>query len=138
MDFKWQIIDKLAPRFKNHLRSLVLSLDFASIKADSPWLLAIQWFKTVFAKQRRLNQCPFSECPQGTIPQRLESYLVEATTDEKNPVKLKADRYEFWIYRQLRKRLKVGELFLADSIHHRALHQELVSVSEKEELLKKL
>jgi TnpA family transposase len=138
MDFKWQIIDKLVHRFKNHLRPLVLSLDFTSIKADSPWLSAIQWFKTVFAKQHSLNQYLFSECPQGTIPKRLEPYLIEVTKNEKEPMKLKANRYEFWIYRQLRKQLKVGEIYLEDSIHHRALHQELVSPSEKEERLNHL
>jgi hypothetical protein len=39
-----------------------------------------------------------------------------------------ADRYEFWIYRQLRKRLKSGEIHLNDSLQHRRFTDELVSL----------
>jgi TnpA family transposase len=38
-----------------------------------------------------------------------------------------ADRYEFWLYRQIRKRLKSGEIYLDDSLQHRHFSDELVS-----------
>ena len=53
-------------------------------------------------------------------------------------IKIHAGRYEFWIYRQIRKRLKAGELYLDDSIHHRSLNDELVSLSDQENKLKQL
>jgi len=49
-----------------------------------------------------------------------------------------ADRYEFWIYRQLRKRLKSGEIYLDDSLQHRCLTDELVSLDEKAKVLSQM
>ncbi|MDP3559034.1 MAG: hypothetical protein Q8R79_01605 [Legionellaceae bacterium] len=49
----------------------------------------------------------------------------------KDKQKFHGDRYEFWIYRQMKKRLKAGELYLSDSIHHRSLQQEISSANEK-------
>lgn len=51
------------------------------------------------------------------------------------PTSLHADRYEFWLYRQIRKRLKSGEIFLNDSLQHRHLSDELVSLEAKADVL---
>jgi hypothetical protein len=67
--------------------------------------------KGVFAKQQRLSQRPLAECPESTLPQRLRPYLLIFDADGK-PTGVHADRYEFWLYRQLRKRLKSGEIYL--------------------------
>jgi hypothetical protein len=48
---------------------------------------------------------------------------------------LHADRYEFWLYRQVRKRFKSGELYLDDSLQHRHFSDELVSLDEKAAVL---
>ena len=48
---------------------------------------------------------------------------------------LHADRYEFWLYRQVRKRLKSGELYLNDSLQHRCFTDELVSLIEQADVL---
>jgi len=47
------------------------------------------------------------------------------------------DRFEFWIYRQVRKRLEIGELYLDDSIRRR-FSDELVTTERKEDALKSL
>src|SRR5215471_488166 len=47
------------------------------------------------------------------------------------------DRFEFWIYRQVRKRLEIGELYLDDSIRRR-FSDELVALERKEEALNSL
>ena len=52
-----------------------------------------------------------------------------------NPTGLRGDRYEFWIYRQVRKRLEIGELYLDDSLRHRRFSDELVAMDEKAEVL---
>ena len=54
------------------------------------------------------------------------------------PTALRGDRYEFWIYRQVRKRLEIGELYLDNSIRRRRFRDELVSVEPKAEALKSL
>ena len=135
IDFKWKIIDQLAHRFKHHLRPLAITIDFTSTSIPNPWLTALQWFRSLFSQQKNLQKTLIGECPENTIPKRLRAYLLETRPEG---VTLQAERYEFWIYRQLRKRFKAGELYLEDSIHHRSLNQELVSLTEKEVLLQQL
>jgi len=50
-------------------------------------------------------------------------------------VGLHADRYEFWLYRQLRKRFNSGEIYLDDSLQHRCFTDELVSLDAKASVL---
>jgi hypothetical protein len=114
----WQSVDRLAERIRRHLRPLYVALDFASISPDSPWLVALVWAKGVFSRQQRLSQRPLDECPPTTLPKRLRQYLLIFDADG-NPTSLHADRYEFWLYRQIRKRLKSGELYHDDSLQHR-------------------
>ena len=130
----WQAIDGLSERIRRHLRPLYIALDFAGIDPDSPWLAALAWAKSVFAKQQRLSQRPLAECPATTLPKRLRSYLLVFDADGK-PTGLHADRYEFWLYRQIRKRFKSGELYLDDSLQHRHFSDELVSMEEKADML---
>ncbi len=134
---RWQFVDTLAPKVRQHLRPLHIALSFYSTKPDNPWITALAWMKGVFGRQQRLSQRPFSECPTGTVPQRLRSYLLIFDADG-NPAGVHADRYEFWIYRQLRKRLKSGEIYLDDSIQHRCFTDDLVSLDEKEAVLSQL
>lgn len=54
---------------------------------------------------------------------------------EGTPTGLHADRYEFWLYRQVRKRFQAGELYIDDSLQHRHLSDELVSMDEKAAVL---
>jgi hypothetical protein len=103
-------------------------------RPDSPWLAALTWAKSVFAKQQRLSQRPLAECPAATLPKRLRPYLLTFDADGK-PTGLHADRYEFWLYRQVRKRFQSGELYLDDSLQHRHFSDELVSMDEKADVL---
>jgi hypothetical protein len=54
------------------------------------------------------------------------------------PSGLHADRYEYWLYRQIRKRLKSGELYLDDSLQHRCFSDELVSLDAKADVLSQM
>lgn len=136
IDFKWKIIDKIFHRYQLQLRPLVMELDFSSTTAESPWLATINWFKQVFAKQQNLDQCRVSDCPERTLPKRIQDYLLEIRPD--GTQQIRAQRYEFWIYRQLQKRLKAGHLYLEDSVHHRSLKQELAIAYEKSALSEEL
>lgn len=130
----WQAVDGMAERIRRHLRPLYVTLDFSSVTPDSPWLAALVWAKGVFAKQQRLSQRPLDECPPTTLPKRLRQYLLIFDADG-NPTSLHADRYEFWLYRQIRKRLKSGEIYIDDSLQHRHFSDELVSMEEKAKIL---
>src|ERR1700680_971558 len=69
--------------------------------------------------------------------QRLRQYLL-VTDQNGNAIELRADRYEFWIYRQIRKRLNSGEVHLEDSLAHRCFNDELVSLDQKADVLRQL
>ena len=131
---QWQAVDSIAERMRRHLRPLYTVLDFASVEPNNPWLAALTWVKEVFGKQQRLSQRPLAECPSLTLPKRLQPYL-QILDENGQPTGLHADRYEFWLYRQIRKRLKSGELFLDDSLQHRHLSTELVSLEKKADVL---
>jgi len=131
--FRWQAIDKCVKRFKKHLRPLFMTLDFSDSNVTfNSWLAALSWFKRVFSSQQSLSHRPLSECPQGTIPSRLEPYLY------KDDHTLHAERYEIWIYQQLYKHFHAGALYLNDSVHYKNFKQELVSVEEKEAIINQL
>ena len=134
---RWQAVDGLAERLRRHLRPLYGALDFAGIDPDNPWLAALAWTKGVFAKPQRLSQRPLAECPKATLPERLRPYLLVFDADGK-PTGVQADRYEFWLYRQIRKRLKSGEIYLDDSVQHRCFTDELVSLDEQTDVLGQL
>lgn len=137
IDFRWKDIDKIAIQFKNHLRPLAMTIDFASTLPNSPWLAALAWFKRIFAKQKSLRKQSVNACPAGTIPKRLYSYLTETSDDGKSII-INAGRYEFWIYRQIKKRIRSGELYVEDSIQHNSLQKKLVSLKDRVAILQQL
>jgi len=129
----WQAVDTVAERVRRQLRPLYGVLDFASVTPNNPWLAALAWAKNVFTTQQRLSQRPLAECPVK-LPKHLEPYLQTSDADSK-PTGLHADRFEFWLYRQIRKRLRSGELFLDDSLQYRRFADELVSTDEQADVL---
>ena len=135
--WRWQLVEELAGRTRRHFRPLFLALDFASTVPDSPWLSALTWMSGVFDKAQRLSQRPIAECLDKTVPHRLRPYLLEFG-DDGQAKRVRADRYEFWIYRQIRKRLKSGEIYLDDSLQYRRLTDELVSLDAQAEALRGL
>lgn len=135
LSFRWEAVDQLAGRCKKQLRPLFMALDFSSTMPHSPWIEALNWLKSVFSsRQRKLLLC---DCPMRTIPKSLRHSLL-AIDQDGTATDLCADRYEFWVYRQVRKRLNAGELYLKDSIKYRCFKDELVSLDEKTAILKQL
>lgn len=137
MELRWRAADRVAGRFKRNLRPLAMTIDFSAEPAGSPWQAALSWMKHAFNRQRRLTERPLAEVPAGTIPERLRPHLFDLDQAGR-PTRLREDRYEFWIYRQLRKRLASGELYLDDSIRHRRFGDDLVELGRKAEALKNL
>lgn len=134
---QWDAVDQLSERIRRQMRPLFMSVEFGCSIPHSPWAAALSWVRSVFSRQQQLSQRPLSECPSATLPKRLSPYLLESD-DGGNPVRLRAARYEFWLYRQLRKRLKSGELHIDDSFQYRHLADELVSPEEQQVILKQL
>ena len=137
MAFRWEAVDNVTARCKKNLRPLAMSTDFSSTDTQNPWLIALSWMKTVFSRQQTLAQRPVSEIPVNTIPKRLRSHLL-VLDEEGKATGLRGDRYEFWIYRQIRKRFDINELYLNDSVVNRRFSDDLVSMEKKADVLKKL
>ncbi|MGO8789212.1 MAG: Tn3 family transposase [Terriglobia bacterium] len=137
MDLRWQAVDKQSGRCTKNMRPLAMALDFDSSVAESPWLAALRWMKSVFGRQQRLAQRPLDEIPKLTLPKRLCAYLLNFDQDG-TPTSLRGDRYEFWVYRQLCKRIEVGDIYIDDSVQHRNFADELVALDRKEDALKGL
>jgi TnpA family transposase len=138
MDLRWLAVDKQSGLCTKNIRSLAMALDFeSSTPRGKVWLAALQWMKTVFACQQQLAKQPLDEVPLRTIPTRLRNFLLNLDPEGK-PVSLRGDRYEFWVYRQLRKRLDTGDIYLDDSVQHRRFTDDLVSMEAKADALKAL
>jgi TnpA family transposase len=138
MDLRWQAVDKQNGLCTKNLRPLALALDFASHSATGKvWLAALQWMEEVFARQQRLARQPITEIPPRTIPTRLRNFLLSFDQNGQ-PIGLCSDRYEFWVYRQIRKRLDTGDIYLDDSVQHRSFADDLVSMEAKADALKVL
>jgi TnpA family transposase len=137
MHLRWLAVDQQSGRCTKNLRPLAMALDFDSSVVDSPWLAALLWMKSVFGRQQRLAERPLNEIPKHTIPKRLRASLLNFDQDG-NATSLRGERYEFWVYRQLRKRLDVGDIYLDDSVQHRRFADELVALDRKAEALKGL
>jgi len=138
MDLRWQAVDKQNGLCTKNLRPLAKALDFASSSASGKvWLSALQWMKEVFSRQQKLAKQPLADIPQRTIPTRLRNFLLSFDQNGK-AVGLRDDRYEFWVCRQLRKRLDSGDIYLDDSVQHRRFADDLVSMEAKSDALKAL
>lgn len=138
MDLRWHAVDKQSGLCTKNLRPLAIALEFASTSAGGKvWLAALKWMKEVFARQQSLAKQPLSDVPPGTLPKRLRDFLQTFDPDGK-PLGLHGERYEFMVYRQLRKRLDAGDIYLDDSVQHRRFSDDLVSMQDKSEALKAL
>jgi len=137
MDLRWQAVDRQSGRCTKNLRPLAMALDFDSSVAESPWLAALLWIKSAFGGQQRLAERPLGEIPKHTLPKCLRAYLLNFDQNG-TPTSLRGDRYEFWVYRQLRKRIEVGDIYIDDSVQHRRFADELVALDQKEDALKGL
>jgi len=134
---RWQAVDKVAGRMRRHLRPLFETLVPSGAQENCPWLAALDWMKDAFGKQESLSRQSLAGCPEATLPRRLKPYLLEYA-DDGEPVGVHAERYEFWVYRQLRKRLKSGEVYVDDSHQHRHFCADLVSPEKQQAALEQL
>lgn len=135
MDLRWQAVDKQSGLCTKNLRPLATTLEFASSSAGGKvWLAALKWMKEVFDRQESLSKQPLSDVPAGTLPKRLRDSLQIFGEDGK-PLGLHGERYEFMVYRQLRKRLDAGDIYLDDSVQHRRFTDDLVSMADMAEAL---
>jgi len=134
--FQWEHMDKLAHKFKRHLRPILLGVDFAVSLANDPLMEAINFLKAAFQKGKPLGQYPVETFPNRFIPETVKRYLY--SQDVHGQGQLLPDRYEFLVYRLLRNALEAGDIFCRDSVRFRSFDDDLLDNhrwQEKEELI---
>ena len=75
--FQWEHIDKLAGKFKRHLRSILLMVDFAAPLIHDPLIEAINFLKLTFLKVRPLGQYPSTALPTNFMPDSIKRYIYD-------------------------------------------------------------
>ena len=144
--YEWQQYIRLSLKFKINLRHLVLRIPFESQIKDDPLLQAVVFLKEAFDKNRSLRNYPQKSFPQTCIPEKWRKYLYETRTiplhgKKKKYKMLNADKYEFLVYRLLKKGLDAGEIFIRDSRNFKSFEEDLINEEQwqqKEIIIKSL
>jgi len=127
---KWRSVDKISHTFKKHLRATFMNLDFASSTPNNPLLSAANHLREAFSKQKSVNRNHLEGCA-NIIPKKIKQHLL-FTSKDGTVTGLQSNRYEFWLYRQITRRLESGEIYLDDSISHRCFEHELIPLNDSE------
>jgi TnpA family transposase len=145
--YEWQQYVRLSHKFKLHLRSLFLTIPFESNTHNNDSLfVAVTFLKKIFAKNKSLHDYSPKSFPQACIPRKVRKYVYEIKQVEihgktKNSKVLNVDKYEFLIYRLLKRGCDAGEIFIRDSNNFKSFEQDLLSDEQwkqKDTLIKNL
>jgi len=134
--FQWEHMDELAHQFKRHLRPILLAVDWTVSAGHTALIEAVTFLKNAFQKGRSLSQYPPEAFPLRFVPDTAKRYLYSPNANGQGH--LLPDRYEFLIYRLLRKGLEAGEVFCRDSVRFRSFEDDLLDDDmwkDKEQLI---
>lgn len=136
--YQWQYIENLSRQFKQHLRPILLKVDFASPLQNDTLIEAIDFIRNASNKGKPLGQYQSDMMPDQFIPDGLKRYIYKQNANQK---KIISDRYEFLAYRLLRNSLEAGDIFCHDSIRFRSFEDDLLDEQQwhqKEKLIDEL
>jgi hypothetical protein len=111
-------------------------VQFAAPSTDDPLIEAVHFLKAAFPKGKPLGHYAETAFPTRCIPDKLKRYFY--LKDARRHRSLLPDRYEFFVYRQLRQGLEAGDVFCRDSVRFRSFEDDLVDDlqwKEKERLI---
>ena len=123
--FQWEHLERAAPRFKRQLRPILQGVEFATALTDDPLIEAVHFLKAAFTKGKPLGHYADAAFPTRCIPDKFKRYLY--VKDAQRHRSLRPDRYEFFVYRQLRQGLEAGDVFCRDSVRFRSFEDDLVN-----------
>lgn len=119
---QWHAVDGMTASIRCHLRPLFLSLNLTSVVHDNPWAEALSWLRMVFSKkQARFHSSHWRNTRQVHYRSGCARICWSSARMASPHTGLNAGRYEFWLYRQIRKRFQTGEFHLNNSLRHRHL-----------------
>ena len=130
LKFYWESVDKFKRRTTLNLRYLIKAISFFSTNKNPSWTVGIEWIKKDLLKSKNLP------LDLANIPNKLQKYLTYKKT--KGKTHLNASRYEYWVYRKVYNSIKTGSLYSEDSLQYKSLKEELVTVEDKDNIIKDL
>jgi TnpA family transposase len=123
--FEWSFYGTLHSKFKLNLRHLFASLDFAGLVEDVPLLEAVAFLQEILRHGSSPRQMNPSNFPAGIIAKGVQRYMYTEAEKRKDR-RLDVDRYEFLIYRLLRRALEAGNVYVRDSNEFRSFEDDLI------------
>jgi TnpA family transposase len=123
--FEWSFYGKLHAKFKLNLRHLFANLDFAGLVEDAPLLEAVAFLQEILRHGRSPRQMNPSDFPTGIIARNVQRYMY-TEAEKRRDRQLDVDRYEFLVYRLLRKALEAGNVYVRDSNEFRSFEADLI------------
>jgi hypothetical protein len=121
--FEWSFYGALHSKF--NLRHLFSNLDFAGLFEDAPLLEAVAFLQEILRHGRSPRQMSGADFPTGVIAKGVQRYMY-TEADKRKDRRLDIDRYEFLLYRLLRKALEGGNLYVRDSNEFRSFEDDLI------------
>jgi TnpA family transposase len=126
--FEWSYYGKLQHKFKLNLRHLFCNLDFSGLVEDAPLLEAILFLQELLRQGKTPRQIDPEKFPTGIIAKNLQRYLYTKVEKQKKKC-LEVDRYEFLVYRELRKAIEACDVFVQDSNEFRSFEDDLINAA---------
>lgn len=139
--FEWSFYSTLSRTFKRNLRHLFSCILFAGRLEDAPLLDAVVFLQNLLQQGNSPSQKALSAFPVSVIPKSLSGYLFDSAAKGEKGKVLNVDRYEFLIYRLLKKALEAGDLYCQDSNEFRRFEDDLISDArwqDKDAILKEI
>lgn len=139
--YEWEYYIKVNQQYKRLLRKLLLSIEFQSVKPQDKLLDCLNFLTCHFTKQKSLYQLDSAQFPNEAIPKKHKRWLYAEDMPYQRQKIMHPDKYEFWVYQQLRNRLEAGDIYVSDSIRFRSFEDDLISDAaweQKESLLQQL
>ncbi|HDZ15117.1 hypothetical protein LCGC14_0433780 [marine sediment metagenome] len=121
-EFQWQHLDNLSVSFKKTLRQIVRVLDLNGHRDGTDLLEAVAFVQDCFGSGKILRRMPDAAFPVGFLTKSLQKHLYIGTV----PQKLIPDRYEFALYKMLRKAFESGDVFNRSTTKYRSFTDYLL------------
>lgn len=125
--FEWAYYGTLSKTFKQNLRHLFVSLEFAGRVENAPLMKAVEFLQNLLRRDKAPRQTDLSLFPTDVILKHLQRYLYVPDESDRRRKVLDPDRFEFLVYRSLRNSLEAGDVFVQKSTEFRRFEDDLIS-----------
>jgi len=129
-EFQWQHLEQLSGSFKKNLRQIIRILDFKSHNEGSSLIDAAVFLQACFDQGKILRRVAEANFPVDFVSASSKKYLYTKPGDStigKSAKKLNPDRYEFSVYKTLRKAFESGDIFNQRTIKYRSFTDYLIA-----------